>query len=135
MGVDRQELIKTLTVRTIVARDESYEKKLTPTQAGDARDALAKAIYGHVFDWIVRTINLSIQVSDPAQVKANIGVLDIFGFECFVHNSFEQLCINYTNETLQQQFNQLLSNPQCDNGSKIFPSLKITKLKKTIFIR
>lgn len=64
LGVDRQDLIKTLTVRTIVARDESYEKKLTPTQAGDARDALAKVIYGQVFDWIVRTINLSIQVTN-----------------------------------------------------------------------
>jgi myosin-5 len=91
-----------------VARDDTYEKQLTPTQASDARDALAKAIYGRIFDWIVSTINLSIQVEDPAHVRANIGVLDIFGFECFVHNSFEQLCINYTNETLQQQFNQYI---------------------------
>jgi myosin-5 len=108
LGLDLAELTKTLTVRIIVARDDTYEKQLTPTQASDARDALAKAIYGRIFDWIVSTINLSIQVEDPAHVRANIGVLDIFGFECFVHNSFEQLCINYTNETLQQQFNQYI---------------------------
>lgn len=108
LGVEQSELVKTLTVRTIVARDDTYEKKLTPTQAVDARDALSKAIYGRLFDWIVRTINLSIQVPDAAQIRANIGVLDIFGFECFVQNSFEQLCINYTNETLQQQFNQYI---------------------------
>eukprot|EP01034_Spumella_vulgaris_P021600 gene21600-27638_t len=106
-GLSVTDIIHTLTVRTIVAREETYVKKLTPVQASDARDAVAKAIYKRLFNWIVYTINLSIQV-DPKQVRANIGVLDIFGFECFVNNSFEQLCINYTNETLQQQFNQYI---------------------------
>ena len=60
-----------------------------------------------MFEWVVSKINESIHV-DQLQVKANIGVLDIFGFECFDRNSFEQLMINYTNESLQQQFNQFI---------------------------
>lgn len=106
-GIPPASLAQTLTVRTIVARTESYQKKLTPAQASDARDAFAKHIYGRVFDWIVRTINKSIEV-DRSLVRSDIGVLDIFGFECFKQNSFEQLCINYTNEALQQQFNQFV---------------------------
>lgn len=107
LGLDADQVVKTLTVRRIVAMDETFDKRLTPLQASDARDALAKAIYGRLFDWIVRTINESIVV-DSKLVRSSIGVLDIFGFECFAHNSFEQLCINYTNETLQQQFNQYI---------------------------
>jgi myosin-5 len=107
MCISSETLVKTLTIRNITTRFESYEKKLTPVQAMDARDALAKAIYDRLFKWIVTKINLSIQI-DASQVKAEIGVLDIFGFECFLNNSFEQLCINYTNETLQQQFNQFV---------------------------
>ena len=107
IGVPENELVKAITIRIIVARNEQYEKKLTPTQASDARDAVVKALYGRIFDWLVVTINKSIAV-DEKQVRANIGVLDIFGFECFKYNSFEQLCINYTNETLQQQFNQFV---------------------------
>eukprot|EP01035_Chromulina_nebulosa_P019020 gene19020-24840_t len=106
-GISSFDIIRTLTVRVITARAESYEKKLTPVQASDAKDALAKAIYGKIFLWIVDTINISIKV-DSSLIRADIGVLDIFGFECFKHNSFEQLCINYTNETLQQQFNQFI---------------------------
>lgn len=107
LGVPLDELIYTLNVRVIVAHGESYTKKLTPQQATDARDALCKAMYGKIFDFIVRSINSSIEV-DRNDVRAKIGVLDIFGFECFKNNSFEQLCINYTNETLQQQFNQYI---------------------------
>jgi len=107
LGVPEQDLVKAITIRIIVARNEQYEKTLTPTQASDARDAVVKALYGRIFDWLVVTINKSIAV-DAKQVRANIGVLDIFGFECFKYNSFEQLCINYTNETLQQQFNQFV---------------------------
>ena len=107
LGIDEKLLITTLTVRTITARSDSYLKRLTPLQAAESRDALSKAVYGHLFDWIVRKINTSIAV-DASTVRANIGVLDIFGFECFKANSFEQLCINYTNESLQQQFNQFV---------------------------
>jgi myosin V len=107
LGLSKEKLLETLTVRIITAAGETYFKKMTKVQAADARDALAKAIYGKLFDWIVKTINESIEV-DPNTVKANIGVLDIFGFESFLVNSFEQLCINYANETLQQQFNQFV---------------------------
>jgi myosin-5 len=106
-GLKVEDIIYTLSARVITAGGESYVKKLTPTQSSDARDALAKAIYGKMFDWIVVTINRSIKV-EHTEVRATIGVLDIFGFECFTNNSFEQLCINYTNETLQQQFNQYI---------------------------
>lgn len=100
-------LIETFTSRVIETRDEKYVKKLTPQQASNARDAVCKIIYSKLFDWIVKIINLGIKV-DSKDVQANISVLDIFGFESFVQNSFEQLCINYTNETLQQQFNQYI---------------------------
>lgn len=107
LGLERGNLLSTLCSRIIIARNDTYVKQLTAAQAADARDALAKAIYGKVFQWIVATINKSIRV-DQSQIRANIGVLDIFGFESFKNNSFEQLCINYTNETLQQQFNQYI---------------------------
>jgi len=58
-----------------------------------------------MFDWLVTKINRSIGVEDPCAVQASCNVLDIFGFECFEENSLEQLCINYTNEKLQQHFN------------------------------
>ena len=76
----------------------------SPTEAADARDALAKVLYGRVFDWLVAAVNakLSCQQSSVSHV---IGMLDIFGFEIFELNSFEQLCINYANEKLQNLFN------------------------------
>ena len=64
-------------------------------------------IHTNTYNRIVKTINISINI-DRSQVRADIGVLDIFGSECFQNNSFEQLCINYTNETLQQHFNQFV---------------------------
>jgi myosin V len=107
LGLRVNDVAKTFTIRIINARGEIFEKKLTSFQAFDARDALSKAIYGQIFQWLVQNINKSIMV-DMKNVRADIGVLDIFGFECFKQNSFEQLCINYTNETLQQQFNQFI---------------------------
>jgi myosin V len=107
-GLSIDQLERVLTVRAMVAKDDSYEIQLTKEQAVEARDALSKALYSRLFEWIVLRVNESIRVGDVAQVRADIGVLDIFGFESFVTNSFEQLCINYTNETLQQQFNQFV---------------------------
>ena len=108
LGLTEKDFVKTVTERTIVARNEKYQKKLTANQASDARDSIARIIYGKLFDWVVATINKEIKSADPAAIRAEIGVLDIFGFECLKENSFEQLCINYTNETLQQQFNQFV---------------------------
>uniref|UniRef100_A0A7N8WJ10 Myosin Ic, paralog a n=1 Tax=Mastacembelus armatus TaxID=205130 RepID=A0A7N8WJ10_9TELE len=72
-------------------------------QAVCARDALAKAVYGRTFTWLVEKINQSLAVKDSSV----IGLLDIYGFEVLQHNSFEQFCINYCNEKLQQLFIEL----------------------------
>ena len=66
--------------------------------------ALAKNVYGRLFDWLVKRLNMAMKAGITASINI-IGVLDIFGFEIFEHNSFEQLCINYCNEKLQQHFN------------------------------
>jgi myosin-5 len=70
-----------------------------------ARDALAKHIYAELFSWIVTVVNKALESTGTSQ--RFIGVLDIYGFETFDINSFEQFCINYANEKLQQQFNQV----------------------------
>ncbi|KAH9318468.1 hypothetical protein KI387_020237 [Taxus chinensis] len=99
-----QGLQDSLCKRIIVTRDGNIIKTLDPSAATLNRDALAKTIYSRLFDWLVDKINVSIG-QDPNSVYL-IGVLDIYGFECFKVNSFEQMCINLTNEKLQQHFNQ-----------------------------
>ncbi|XVE81493.1 hypothetical protein DITRI_Ditri15bG0068800 [Diplodiscus trichospermus] len=101
---DEKSLEDSLCKRVIVTRDESITKSLDPDAAALSRDALAKIVYSKLFDWIVEKINISIG-QDP-ESKFLIGVLDIYGFESFKTNSFEQFCINLTNEKLQQHFNQ-----------------------------
>eukprot|EP00697_Spironema_sp_BW2_P016732 gnl/Spiro4/8126_TR4286_c0_g1_i1.p1 gnl/Spiro4/8126_TR4286_c0_g1~~gnl/Spiro4/8126_TR4286_c0_g1_i1.p1 ORF type:complete len:1210 (+),score=449.32 gnl/Spiro4/8126_TR4286_c0_g1_i1:55-3684(+) len=86
-------------------RGSVYTCPLSVAKAGESRDSLAKHIYGRVFDWLVQRVNTALRGGDPGGPPRIIGVLDIFGFEIFQHNSFEQLCINYTNEKLQQHFN------------------------------
>lgn len=102
MGAPPAVLEKALTRRVSVTKGETFETPLTVSQATDSRDALAKALYGWLFGWLVRNINMKIQ--NPAY-KHTIGVLDIFGFEDFEKNSLEQLFINYANERLQSIFN------------------------------
>lgn len=92
LGLELDDLVYTLNVRVITAHGETYTKKLTASQASDARDALCKAIYGKIFDYIVKSINESIVVNKN-DIRAKVGVLDIFGFECFKYNSFEQVRI------------------------------------------
>ncbi|KAF3436048.1 hypothetical protein FNV43_RR23140 [Rhamnella rubrinervis] len=101
---DAKALEDSLCKRVIVTRDETITKWLDPDSAVVSRDALAKVLYSRLFDWIVDKINSSIG-QDPDS-KSLIGVLDIYGFESFKTNSFEQFCINLTNEKLQQHFNQ-----------------------------
>lgn len=101
---DAKALEDSLCKRVIVTRDETITKWLDPEAAAVSRDALAKVVYSRLFDWIVDKINSSIG-QDPNS-KLLIGVLDIYGFESFKTNSFEQFCINLTNEKLQQHFNQ-----------------------------
>lgn len=108
LGVDLDKLKVALTERIIVARGQEIRTNLTPDKAADARDALAKTIYGALFLWVVDQVNQSIGWKNDNDIRSSCGVLDIFGFECFAINSFEQLCINYTNEALQQQFNQFI---------------------------
>lgn len=80
------------------------DKKYTCTKAADVRDALAKALYARMFQWVVSRLNSHLQPFATLD-QLNIGILDIFGFENYKHNSFEQFCINLANEQLQCYFN------------------------------
>uniref|UniRef100_A0A8C8J192 Myosin VIIBb n=1 Tax=Oncorhynchus tshawytscha TaxID=74940 RepID=A0A8C8J192_ONCTS len=96
-----------LTYRSFMTNRERVSKPLSSEQAADCRDAFVKAIYGKLFIWIVGRINSVIHktpTNGPKYVQNSIGLLDIFGFENFASNSFEQLCINFANEQLQQFF-------------------------------
>ncbi|WCJ42738.1 Myosin-17 [Euphorbia peplus] len=101
---DAKSLEDALIQRVMVTPEEVITRTLDPLGALGSRDALAKTIYSRLFDWLVDKINNSIG-QDPNS-KQLIGVLDIYGFESFKFNSFEQFCINFTNEKLQQHFNQ-----------------------------
>ncbi|KAH0931813.1 hypothetical protein HID58_008930 [Brassica napus] len=101
---DAKSLEDALIKRVMVTPEEVITRTLDPDSATGSRDALAKTIYSRLFDWLVDKINNSIG-QDPNS-KTIIGVLDIYGFESFKINSFEQFCINFTNEKLQQHFNQ-----------------------------
>jgi myosin-5 len=106
LGFSFEGLSAALTARVILAGDEIVHKPLDIDTATKALEALIKAVYGATFDYIVERVNESIVDESGDRGTASIGVLDIFGFETFETNSFEQLCINYTNEALQQQFNK-----------------------------
>ncbi|XP_027490984.1 myosin-IIIb-like isoform X1 [Corapipo altera] len=105
-GVQEDELLKCLVCTMSVTRGEQIQRFHTQQQAEDARDSIAKMVYGRVFGWIVRKINeLLAENVDPEVELREIGILDIFGFENFPVNRFEQLCINLANEQLQHFFN------------------------------
>jgi myosin heavy subunit len=101
LKINESTLIAALCARTIEVRGEVSIIHNSAHEAEQAADAVAKAIYNKLFDWLVKCINASVN----GEKGSFIGVLDIFGFEIFEKNGFEQLCINFTNEKLQQHFN------------------------------
>lgn len=112
LEVSPQILQTALTERIIetshgLKRGSTYHVPLNIVQATAVRDALAKGIYNNLFDWIVQRVNASLAGAGQNFEKKSIGILDIYGFEIFEQNSFEQICINYVNEKLQQIFIQL----------------------------
>ncbi|KAI9478230.1 MAG: P-loop containing nucleoside triphosphate hydrolase protein [Benjaminiella poitrasii] len=106
LGIKTDEFRKWIVRKQIITRSEKIVTNLNPTQAHVVKDSVAKYIYANLFDWLVGIINESLSCSEAENIKNFIGVLDIYGFEHFKKNSFEQFCINYANEKLQQQFNQ-----------------------------
>ncbi|XP_043932993.1 unconventional myosin-VI [Protopterus annectens] len=108
LGLDEEDLRVSLTTRVMLttaggAKGTVIKVPLKVEQANNARDALAKAVYSRLFDHVVNRVNQCFPFESSSFF---IGVLDIAGFEYFEHNSFEQFCINYCNEKLQQFFNE-----------------------------
>ncbi|EEB07886.2 myosin-52 [Schizosaccharomyces japonicus yFS275] len=107
LEIDASKFAKWITHRNLKMRNDSIVKPLTKANAIIARDSVSKYLYACLFDWLVATINESLTSSSKRLnevEKSFIGVLDIYGFEHFKKNSFEQFCINYANEKLQQEF-------------------------------
>lgn len=106
LGVEAGELLETLTSNSVVTRGETITRNNTVLEAAAARDAMAKGLYGRLFDWMVNQINMLLVFNRANNEHLAVGLLDIFGFENFPRNSFEQICINIANEQIQYYFNQ-----------------------------
>ena len=114
LGCDVDELSQSLCFKdSTFGIGETITIPLDPGKARDQCDAFAKYLYGSLFDYIVFLVN---NILYRGRVAKNIGVLDIFGFEVFKQNSFEQLCINYCNERLQTFFNECIF----ENEKKVY---------------
>ncbi|CAI6333349.1 unnamed protein product [Periconia digitata] len=107
LGIDPNNFAKWTVKKQLITRGEKIVSNLTQQQATVVKDSVAKFIYSSMFDWLVERVNESLATDEIiSQARSFIGVLDIYGFEHFAKNSFEQFCINYANEKLQQEFNQ-----------------------------
>jgi myosin-1 len=108
LGVEPERLKEKLTGRIMDSKwggkTESIRVQLNVEQACYTRDALSKSLYARLFDWLVKMVNIAMKKDG---LDINIGVLDIYGFEIFMKNGFEQFCINFVNEKLQQIFIEL----------------------------
>uniref|UniRef100_A0A2K5KXY3 Myosin X n=1 Tax=Cercocebus atys TaxID=9531 RepID=A0A2K5KXY3_CERAT len=103
LGLDPTQLTDALTQRSMFLRGEEILTPLNVQQAVDSRDSLAMALYACCFEWVIKKINSRIKGKEDFK---SIGILDIFGFENFEVNHFEQFNINYANEKLQEYFNK-----------------------------
>uniref|UniRef100_A0A8C2K773 Uncharacterized protein n=1 Tax=Cyprinus carpio TaxID=7962 RepID=A0A8C2K773_CYPCA len=134
-GVQEEDLLKSLTCTTSVTRGEAIQRLHNQQQAEDARDSIAKVAYGRVFGWIVSKINELLAPKVDCDVElSEIGILDIFGFENFAVNRFEQLCINLANEQLQYFFNHLVSMENSFTHARFVPLFQDLFLTKPIGI-
>ena len=141
LKISPTDMVDNLVAKTLYIGGGVTRKSLEPSDAAEARDSTIKGVYGKMFDWIVRRVNQSLKMDRKGQDNAGgggssgdgddtsmmegicvVGVLDIFGFEIFEHNSFEQLCINFANEKLQQYFNMSTFK----NEQAIYESEKIS---------
>ena len=104
LNLKEKDLIKCLTYRKLKTIGEIYDIKMSKEDCIKTRNSMSMKLYSNMFDYIVKIINKELN----SNCNSFIGILDIFGFESFETNSFEQFCINYTNETLQDQFNEYM---------------------------
>ena len=104
LNTNMTSLMEVLYTKRIIVNDESIHSEQTEEEFYEARESLIMKLYSRLFEYIVQTVNDNISLS--GNDNQFIGILDIFGFESLETNSFEQLCINYANETLQNQFNK-----------------------------
>jgi myosin-5 len=128
LGIEQDAFNAAMTEFEIDVGNQSYTRQLTVEGAEKTLEAFIKGVYGALFSFIVSTINkridykpqkaLSPVLSKLLGKAASISVLDIFGFESFRSNSFEQLCINYCNEALQQQFNLFIFKSEQEEYKK-----------------
>jgi myosin-1 len=126
LGTDAEGLKASLVRKTVEAAGESIQGSNNKDQATKVRDALAKALYDKLFEWLITVVNDALEAAQSAIVQSQdssgerlyIGVLDIYGFEIFERNGFEQLCINYVNEQLQQIFIEQVLRAEQDEYSR-----------------
>lgn len=116
LGMDEGKLSQAILTKMLVVNGKSIQKPQNVAMAEDKRDALAKMTYSCLFLWLVKCVNETLRTtaaSSPTKYRGEdqvgyIGVLDIYGFECFDVNGYEQFLINYCNEKLQRHFNRHL---------------------------
>ena len=124
LGIEKDAFKSAMTQYEIDVGNQSYTRQLNVEGAQKALEAFIKGTYGALFSFIVNTVNKRIDYKPQKGVPrllgkaASISVLDIFGFESFKFNSFEQLCINYCNEALQQQFNLFIFKAEQEEYKK-----------------
>lgn len=119
LGLEIEGLKAALTTSVNIMRGENVVRAYKDYEAEDCRDAMAKALYGRCFSWIVKRVNMQLGPKGKQKpTDKTIGILDIFGFECFDKNSFEQLLINLANEQLQWFFNNHIFKMELDEYAK-----------------